>query len=281
MENEDIFYINQQELKKSVIKLHLCGITYPNKNYEISRAYSEYAVIEYVESGKGVICIHDKTYSVQAGDSYLLQTATKHHYYSDARNPWKKLFINFGGPFAEKLIEAYGLENTSYFPLLDIKEELTKIIEAAEKSEEDRTTYISALINEILMKMYLHINQNNTVSKTALDMKNFLNARITADFSIKELCEFVSKSESQTINIFKKEYGTTPYAYLLDKKINFAKTMLKNTGLSIKEIAYKLHFTDEYYFSGLFKRKVGTSPKNYQKAQRSNLLKQTIDISDT
>lgn len=269
MENEKIFYINQNSTLKPVIKLYMCGITYPYKNYGFARRKSRYAVIEYIEKGTGILNIGDKTFYPSEGDSYLLQPGTTHDYHSDEENPWKKYFINFGGPLAEKMIEAYNMENISYFPGLDLKKELQDIINIARNPKEECTSKIVGCINRMFTKMFLEINADRYVPEIAKDMKNFLNSRITSSFTIKELCDFVSKSESQTINIFKKAYGVTPYAYVLSKKISFAKTMLANTNLSVKEVAYNLNFTDEYYFSNVFKNKVGTSPTNYRKTHRS------------
>ena len=74
-------------------------------------------------------------------------------------------------------------------------------------------------------------------------------------------------SESQTIRLFKKNFGTTPYTYVLNKKINFAKKLLIDTNLSVKEISTKLCFSDEYYFSNIFKEKVGCSPSQYRRSR--------------
>ena len=41
--------------------------------------------------------------------------------------------------------------------------------------------------------------------------------------------------------------------------------MLLNTNLSVKQIANHLSFADEYYFSNVFKQKVGLSPTAYRK----------------
>ena len=96
-------------------------------------------------------------------------------------------------------------------------------------------------------------------------MKDFLNTQITSKFKMELLCKQVSRSESQTIRIFKKAFGVTPYAYLLAKKIDFSKKLLENTNLSISQIADKLCFADEYYFSNTFKNKVGIAPSTYRK----------------
>jgi AraC-like DNA-binding protein len=98
-------------------------------------------------------------------------------------------------------------------------------------------------------------------------MKEFLRRRASSEFRMEELCKLVSRSESQTIKIFKEAYDTTPYAYFLQKKIRLAEDMLQNTNLSVKQIAARLHFSDEYYFSGVFKRKTGLSPTAFRKGR--------------
>ena len=67
---------------------------------------------------------------------------------------------------------------------------------------------------------------------------------------------------------FQQEYGETPYRYFLKKKLELAMLMLRNTRKTIKEIAFELSFSDPYYFSSLFKRKYGFSPR---KARENSL----------
>ena len=88
---------------------------------------------------------------------------------------------------------------------------------------------------------------------------------MTENFNIEMLCKQISRSESQTIRIFRKLFGVTPYQYVLSKKIGLAKKLLENTNLSIKEISQKLCFSNEFSFSKAFKKKVGDSPQTYKK----------------
>ena len=190
------------------------------------------------------------------------------NYYSEPQTPWKKHFINFSGRLAESLISGYGLSDECHFEGLDLSAELSEIIEIAKRESEDSTHEIILILNEIFIKMHAHANRaTEPTKKLALEMKNFLSRRITHKFSNAELCKHISKSESQMIKIFKSAYGITPYNYVLNKRIQLAKKLLLNTSLTVKEIAYKLSFTDEYYFSGLFKSKVGVSPILYRKGE--------------
>ena len=74
----------------------------------------------------------------------------------------------------------------------------------------------------------------------------------------------IYRSPSQAIRIFKREYGMTPIDYLLGQRVETAKLLLRNTNLQVKEIAYRLCFADEHYFSNYFRKRVGVTPGEYR-----------------
>lgn len=265
MKNEEIYSITQREEFKNLINFSICGITYPDKTYEIVRNNSSTACIEYVEEGIGKIKIGNTDFFAIEGDSYYLQQGYHQHYYSDSEQPWKKYFINLSGQLVASLTEGYGLKNIFHFKGLNLKKELKKIIELAKESNVDNTEELICIINIIFLKMRGHILRENSVQSTASIIKDFLNTKILETFRIDELCKYINKSESRAIQIFKKAYGITPYAYLLNEKINLAKKLLKNTNLPIRNIAFKLKFSDEYYFSNIFKEKTGIRPSAFRK----------------
>ena len=261
---EEIYTINQKSETKDIISFQICGTTFPDKNYKIGRKKSRVACIEYIESGSGTVNIDGKTFCPKAGDSYFLQAGKDQHYYSDPNDPWKKHFINLSGRLLDGLAEGYGLSDVSYFEGLDLSSELAGIIALA-KQGDDCSAELIAFLNEIFLKMHGHIKSASEKFGIESEMKDFLNTQITQKFDLSLLCKHVSRSESRTIRLFKNAYGVTPYAYVLGKRIDLAKKLLDNTNLSVKQIAEKLCFADEYYFSNLFKSKVGASPAAYRK----------------
>lgn len=265
MAHEDIYTINQSRDSSDIINLSICGITHPDKNYSITRKNANMACIEYIEKGMGTVNIDDETFFPSEGDSYFLHCGKNHYYYSDKENPWKKYFINVSGSLLESFIEGYGLKGIHHYENLDIKNELCEIIELAKDSDNDRSNEIICILNRIFLKMHESIKNKSGQSEIAEKMKNFLSVHVAGKFKIDELCRHVSRSESQTIRIFKNAYGITPYAYVIDKKISLAKNLLINTNLTVRQIAYKLCFADEYYFSNVFKLKTGISPTQFRK----------------
>lgn len=264
--SEEIYRINQKSETKDLIKFQLCGTTFPDKNYRISRRLSLISCIEYVEDGCGTVHIGDKTFYPHGGDSYFLQAGYMQHYYSDKDTPWKKHFINISGRLAENLAEGYGLSNVSYFEGLDLSGELFRIIELAKDEYYDHTPEFISILNEIFLKMHNHVYRKDGQSDLGAEMKDFLNTQITAPFRIDLLCKHISRSESQTIRLFKEAFGTTPYSYVLEKRVGLAKKLLTDTNLTIKQISDKLCFADEYYFSNFFKKKAGVTPSAYRKS---------------
>ena len=261
---EELYQINQKSETKDIIRFDICGTTFPDKNYVIRRPMSKLWCIEYVEAGSGTIYIGDEVVTPKAGDSYFLHGGKNHYYFSDSKDPWKKHFINLSGKLVESLAEGYGVSNIVHFPGLNLESELKAIIEIVKKGEMDNTPELIVILNGMFLKMHASIKKDDGNFGIGTKMKDFLNAQITSEFRIELLCKHISKSESQTIRIFKSIYGITPYAYVLQKKIDFAQKLLADTSLSVKEIATKLHFFDEYYFSNIFKKKVGISPLQYR-----------------
>ena len=265
---EEIYYINQSNRSRDILNIQMCGITYPDRNYEIGRENSNVACIEYIEKGAGAVQIEDQTFYPEEGDSYFLQVGTTHRYHSDRENPWQKVFINVSGSLLDSLIEGYGLKSIYYFKGLDLKEELHRIFTLAKETDTDCTEEIICLLNRIFFKMREQIKGQDHTSDTAEKMKEYLRNHAAGRFSLDALCKYISRSESQTIKIFKEAYGITPYAYFLSKKIKLAQDMLLSTNLSVKQIAAHLRFADEYYFSNIFKKKTGRSPTQYRKKEQ-------------
>jgi AraC-like DNA-binding protein len=65
--------------------------------------------------------------------------------------------------------------------------------------------------------------------------------------------------------MFKKYTGMAPHQYHLDLKLMKAKEMILTNQKTITEISAELGFESIYYFSRLFKRKVGQNPSDFRK----------------
>jgi YesN/AraC family two-component response regulator len=64
--------------------------------------------------------------------------------------------------------------------------------------------------------------------------------------------------------LFKKEVGMTVSEYIQQSKIDEAKKLISYSKTPISEICSLLNFTDQSYFTKVFKKHTGTTPKQYR-----------------
>ena len=97
MLNETVFQLPQASFSNP-LHLYAAGITHPDRHYRIRRECSDITVLEYIVSGTGHLCVEDRSYTVHAGDVYLLHPFTSHDYHADWKDPWEKIWFNLSGP---------------------------------------------------------------------------------------------------------------------------------------------------------------------------------------
>jgi YesN/AraC family two-component response regulator len=72
--------------------------------------------------------------------------------------------------------------------------------------------------------------------------------------------------ESQHFNrLFTQYIGSTPYKYIMDKKIEKAKTLLMETTIPIVQLSFDLGFKSHSNFCSIFKKTTGKTPENFRK----------------
>lgn len=267
MENEYIVSI-PPPLGKPPFRITLAGITYENPNYSITRNASGVFTVEYVISGRGYITADGKKHIAEEGDTYLLNYGMDLHYYSDKSDPWRKIWFNAEGALLSEAARLYLPGGRVVFPGINTSVLMERILNICENKAlcgDEISRRCAPIYIELLGQLAEEINAGDTVSEEAQTLKGYIDMHIEEKISVKTLSELIYRSESQTIRIFKQNYGKTPYEYLLEGKINRAKILISNTNISVKEAAYRLGFSDEHYFSGIFRKKTGFSPTEYRK----------------
>ncbi|KNC91702.1 helix-turn-helix transcriptional regulator [Trabulsiella odontotermitis] len=88
--------------------------------------------------------------------------------------------------------------------------------------------------------------------------------RTSFNISLNDAADEVGLSPSHFSRMFKKVMQVSFKEYLLRKKISMSVQLLRNTDLSITDIAYKCEFTDAAYYCYQFRRFIGVTPKKFR-----------------
>lgn len=245
----------------------LVGITYPDPEYKITRlASAPITVFEYVLEGKGEIMLNGKWQTVSAGQIYILRSGEEHCYRSNAKDPYKKIWVNYVASYLSALLDSYGLKSGIY-ESENAKAYFDQLLELTKSPTISKNTHFS--IAECVHRIIHAVATERLAEKTdEYLIREALNASVYDKLSLEDLAAKLHISKSNVIRVFKKSYGVTPYEYLLTLKIATAKLLLKDTKMTVKEISNRLHISDEHYFSSLFLARVGMRPKDYRNKKR-------------
>lgn len=92
----------------------------------------------------------------------------------------------------------------------------------------------------------------------------YINSDLTADLSLKAMSDWLNVNASYLSTLFKKEVGMPLTDFVNRQRIEQAKKLLIATELPTKTIAQQCGIPDIYYFSRLFKKRTGVTPKLYR-----------------
>ena len=93
----------------------------------------------------------------------------------------------------------------------------------------------------------------------------YISEHITEEIRRDALAEYVGFTPEYLSSFFKKETGTTLNTYINNEKIRFAQRMLLQTDLPVSVIAQNLGFETSSYFTALFRKTTGMTPREYRK----------------
>lgn len=127
---------------------------------------------------------------------------------------------------------------------------------------------VSANLNELFCYMAREltgrVSQNIVMSNDYFkNITIFMSSNYNKKIKVEELAEMCNLSLHRFTHKFKDLIGMTPIEYLTKIRIDEAKYLLSNSFLNISEISSIVGYDNPLYFSRVFKKVTGLSPRNY------------------
>ena len=275
IKNEDRYFINT-EPPDPIFDIPFAGISYPNPRYMKRRDVSmQLLVFEYVIRGNGEIHSENLSAKLSEGDLYIVNASYPQVYFSDRADPYEKIWVNTTGKLVEQLAQIYipGKPfvvchrcESCYNDFLKIHSLLHNTVDVHNESDR-RLVFdeISLILHRLLLVAVRGQGRPAMVEKFASDklavaIKSSIDRRICQPLNLGELSKRYFVSVNHIIRSFSDEYGITPKQYQLKKRIDTADELMKNTDLSLGEIADILGFSGLQHFSATYHRLRGYSP---------------------
>lgn len=133
------------------------------------------------------------------------------------------------------------------------------------------TTRIPTALTDLSRNMYLEFTQRvrdarqqEGVSRRIQDCCAYIQANLTRELTLKELASEIGYSEYYLTKKFYAEMGIKLSDYIKQKRIDYAKILLRTTDKGVQEISNLLCFSSRNYFSTVFQTMTGITPAAYR-----------------
>ncbi len=255
-----------------------CGMQLCENGYTWGPGIRDHYLIHMILKGKGQYKVGGRTYQLQEGDLFLAKPNQLILYAADSQDPWEYAWVGFNGACANKLVSQLPFRDD--FPVHHCKNqekasfELKRIFAHRGPGVQNEASMVGHLYLFLATLMQEALDQeprtNTSSAQYVHSAIKFIQFNYFHDISIDDIAKAVGVSRSHLYRVFMNNVGQSPIDYLTGYRISEACALLKNSQLSIAEIAASVGFFDQFYFSRVFKKAKGVPPSKYLASLEQN-----------
>lgn len=230
-------------------------------------------MLAYCTKGSGILMISDEQIPVTGDQFFIVPKQSSFKYYSVIDMNSRFLVVHFEGTNSHLLGNEFSVVRNlipSVNNMVANREMLfDEIFNNLSKGFHDENmVYVNFCFGHLLAA-FIYANktsddfadESNPVIRQAIE---YMNKNLNLKLSLNQISKEVGYSPTYFTTLFKKETNYSPITYFSHLKIVKACEFLDYTPTKIKEISFTLGYTDPYYFTKDFKKKMGMSPRQYR-----------------
>lgn len=226
-----------------------------------------------VQNGSGYLTYDGIKYTLNTGDCVFID-CQKPYSHSTSDDLWSLKWCHFYSNAMPAIYDKYCERggscvfrpvNKSQFPQI-----IDEIYDTANSSDYIKDMRINEKISSLLTLLMEHSwqPQDFMVSRKRMELstvKEYLDVNFAKKITLDDLESKFFINKYYLTKIFKESFGVTINNYILSNRITRAKQLLRFSDMTVDQIACEVGMTDGNYFSRMFKKVEGLSPKEYRK----------------
>lgn len=238
--------------------------------WEKGRVLHEFQVL-YVTRGEGEFeSASAGAKAIGAGTAILLFPGEWHRYRPRSETGWDEYWVSFSGVIPQQLAR-FGFLGPSQ-PALAIGrderllQQYQAILDEVRAEPVGYQQVVASKVLVILATIQAIVRRQRSTDRheAVVTQAKLLLQQPESLVSIDWLAEQVRLSPAQLRRVFKEHTGVSPYQYYNQMRMNRAKELLRDTTLSVKQVADQLCYESPYHFSKAFKTVTGRSPTEWR-----------------
>lgn len=243
---------------------------HPRSPYQYEQL--DYYLIHFIVQGEGLFFINDELHQLSPGDGFMIPPLTDNNYYPLVGNPWSYRWIGVRGTAADKVFEAAGLgTDTFVYHHDDIQQFDHLFADVYTYFSNDHPYGALGRFYEIINLLETDKNQRNRLEvncyqQYVLDATAIMHQHYQeSDLHVNDIATTIQVERTYLYKLFRHYLGISPKEYLIQYRLNQATHLLRQTDLTIAQIAGQTGFSDYSQFSKIFSKYRHTSPSEFRK----------------
>lgn len=227
----------------------------------------------YIADGQIQIFFDGKEHILGKGNMLLFRPDEPQIYYLFAKYSPKTYWVHFTGNAVEKMLDKYQMpKGRNIFYIGTSPDYQWMFNQMIQELQLRRTNYEELLcinLHQIFLIINRYIQEADNISNNILDeierAKHYFIKNYNKRIVIEQYAQERLMSSCWFINNFKRIIKCTPMQFILNLRIEKAKELLEFGNYNISQVSAMVGYDNPLYFSRLFKKYVGVSPKEYKK----------------
>lgn len=265
------FYIEGSQTSDSRMKVVCGGCEHTQPEFEINRKDFPYYSIEFVAKGSGQVTLKGDSYALEPGVVFSYGPGVSQYITSNPDKPMIKYFIDFTGSGAKQSVEQY-LSPLGTAIRINRTDEVVRILDELITHGLSDSPY-KAMICSSLLEYLIYRLADMTVSTEGTPDRAFITYQHCRQYikehfvklnSLEDIALACSIDGAYLCRLFRKYDTQSPYQYLLHLKMAYAAQCFQQPEMLVKEVAFKLGFSDPFHFTRAFKKVFGICPQAFK-----------------
>lgn len=269
------------------IDLYQAGELYCEPGYSVEEHEQRAFEISYIVSGEGTFSTNGKKYHVKPNNIYINSKGELHSIEADRGSPLRYFYMAFD--LNEKYLSEDLLEMREFYkkiavPIVNdgkiLLEPFNNVFHELYNKRKLSIEMIDAYLRQIIILTYRKYSEKveivnapviseNSSGSVVYSVIRYVDENFRNITECKEISKKLGYSYTYLAHTFKKHMGITIGNYLIRKKLEEAKRLLKLGQMSITQISENLNYVSVHSFSNSFKKYTGISPSEYIKTQNN------------
>lgn len=227
----------------------------------------------YIVSGKGHFYFHGEDRVVYAGRMVLIQPRQEQHYEYFGEDKPEVYWVHFTGSDVKNILRSYNIPMDDPIFYSGASSTYSYLFKEMIHELQNCKTGYEDLLTMYLRQIFLLVQRTRQEERPTVSTyiqeemefaRRYFNEHYNEPISIQEYAESRNMSVCYFQRNFKQIVKHTPMQYLLTIRVNNAASLLETTDYSMAEIAAIVGYEDPLYFSRLFRKIKGVSPRDYR-----------------